>query len=196
MGSQQGCRLAPVEGKGLGLVATRALQAGSTIFTEDPLFLITREMKAEVARLLEAYRGLSEETKEKVEQLHDPGETYDKFDAIPEIDPSDRKVLRIIDVNTYGSELAESSGVYETISRINHSCWPNVHYTLVAGRGMEVRACRPVARGEELLASYLGQGFELATRRARVEETVRRWSFTCRFASATDTPPPGAGCAP
>ena len=161
-------------------VATRALQAGSVIFTEHPLFLITREMKAEVGRLLEAYHRLPGDTKERLERLHDPGETYDKFDALPEIDCGDRKVLRILDVNTYGSEVGESSGVYEVISRINHSCWPNVHYTVVAARGMEVRACRPVAPGEELVASYLGQGLELATREARVGETVRRWAFTCR----------------
>ena len=40
MGSQQGCRLAPVEGKGLGLVATRALEPGNLVVSEPPLVVL------------------------------------------------------------------------------------------------------------------------------------------------------------
>ena len=48
----------------------------------------------------------------------------------------------------------EGSGLYPKIARINHSCAPNSIWTWVARdrsrRRKEVRACRPIRRGEEV----------------------------------------------
>ena len=40
MGVHQGCRLAPVEGAGLGLVASTALHPGTLVLSEPPLLVL------------------------------------------------------------------------------------------------------------------------------------------------------------
>ena len=76
----------------------------------------------------------------------------------------------------------ESSALYITISRINHSCSPNVQWSYLEDKKTrkEVRVIRDVRKGEELLVDYITdrESFLLASQR---KEILRiGWNFDCR----------------
>ena len=76
---------------------------------------------------------------------------------------------------------SNESAVFEVISMINHSCKPNVAWFTKEEDKMqkEVRVCRKIIEGEEIVASYVNLG-ELPLRQQR-QELLRPWAFECRY---------------
>lgn len=78
--------------------------------------------------------------------------------------------------NKYG---VNASAVYETISRINHSCAPNSiwHFKKEDVYVKEVRAKKKIEKGMEITASYIYE--EFMSRSERREKLKRVWNFEC-----------------
>ena len=80
--------------------------------------------------------------------------------------------------------------LYETISRLNHSCTPNVRKEVADGLGAVISTLRDVAIGEELQLCYLSadeheQGM---TREQRREALADRYNFLCMCALCSGGP--------
>ena len=81
------------------------------------------------------------------------------------------------------------AGVYKTISRINHSCQPNVCYSFdgSSGRG-RVIATRDIAQGAELLNAYTSL---FASASERQQYLATNFGFACDCYACSPSPGPG-----
>ena len=130
-----------IPGKGLGLVATASLPVGTTIIEESPLILVEHvgvgSSSYKLKDIVTKFRCLTEEQKNQVLSLHDPGPTSFIGKDMPLSDfpdETEKKVLRIFAANCisfcgHPDRNVKKSGVYKTISRINHSCAPNAAWS-------------------------------------------------------------------
>ena len=78
-------------------------------------------------------------------------------------------------------ELGKSeSALYQDISRINHSCAPNCVWSWNKENlaRKEVRACREINKGEEIVASYIN--FETVLSREERMNDLENWDFLCQ----------------
>ena len=169
-------KLEVITGKGQGLVANRKLYPGTIICTEKELIVVNTA--GAVNEIYPVFQSLNEDKKEAVLSLFDPGdELYPMFRLLTQ-DETERTVLRIfqtncIDLCSHQEMNINKSGLYQTISKINHSCSPNVVWTWVKedsskstkqvtnismkdyaySHFFQVRVCRDIAMGEEIVAS-------------------------------------------
>jgi hypothetical protein len=148
-----------VPGRGHGIFATRDIEPGTAILTERPLVTftnlgageaITERFKEEVARRFKLLR-LEEQT--AVLALHCPEVAGEGAE----------RVLAILKANGLEAWTGEDAvDLYQTFSRINHSCRPNTIQRLRAdgeGRQVTMTAVRRVAAGEEILWCYSNAPF-------------------------------------
>jgi len=194
-----------IPGKGEGLVASANLVPGTIIVAEKPLIVVESDFA--VIQVLPKFQSLPDDKKAAVMSLYDPGEKLNsKYQHLSQ-DENDRKVMRIFEANSidlcsHQEMNINKSGLYQTISKINHSCSPNVIWTWIKEDSSksikQVRVIRDIKAGEEIVASYLmkreyfptreesPQYSLLVTYRVRYAprywriKTLRRiWFFTC-----------------
>ena len=91
--------------------------------------------------------------------------------------------------NSFGgtADGTRASVLFETLSRANHSCAPNIDMQTDAARGHRARvtALRDIDAGEELLLSYLGSVGSARMERPveeRRAELRRKYRFHCECA--------------
>ena len=125
-------KLQEISGKGEGLVATRKLLPGSIIVTAKPLIVVDTE--GAYKNVFPVYQSLPEDKKKAVMSLYDPGEELNFKPSLFTENKEERKVLRIFEANSidlcsHQEMNINKSGLYQTISKINHSCSPNVVWT-------------------------------------------------------------------
>ncbi|TDL17391.1 SET domain-containing protein [Rickenella mellea] len=174
-------RILPVNGAGLGMVATRAIYAGETINIERPVFI------SPVA--LPTYDNLEDSLQDiyKIAMgVLDP-RTVAAIMSLSNCKPVTKhpisKLRGIIDTNTLYCSFPQSEylphygGVFLDMSRCNHSCIPNAtwdwdHCSL----SMQLRALQPIREGEEITLSYLGHW---QSRSERQRELKTKYDFTC-----------------
>ena len=116
--------------------------------------------------------------------MHDPGSTSDQGKNLSRLETED-KAVRIFEENCLGlSHRAgdlKMSGVYKTISRLNHSCAPNVVWSWIkrdkSKVAKQVRVIRKIREGEELLVRYWG-AHEFASKDER-QDGLSPWDFSC-----------------
>ena len=191
-------------GKGKGLFATKKILEGEVILEEYPLFtqnglLLPYEFKTFF------YPNIDEETKAKILQLHDPAEDFKKLDGrtakkLIKKRPilrhykeakSDKinKIFRIIDSNrlqicNFPALYSDTeSGLYNNISRINHSCVPNTTWTWVMGdfKRRQVRAIMDIEEGEEITVCYRNEmKFFYGSRESRQQQMLEHGAFLCQ----------------
>ena len=171
-------RVVEVDGKGRGLLATRELEVGELVMSEKPLVMVQGQPTvAKIRRMLDKVKKLPKEKRLKIMALTDPGEEDRTFDNL-HLDPNGLRVARRFNANCHGVG-EHATALYENISIINHSCSPNVFW--VDGRdgvSLEVRVCRRIEEGEEILASYfVFPDFPL--REERQEKIWRSRYFQC-----------------
>ncbi|PAA67567.1 hypothetical protein BOX15_Mlig029511g1, partial [Macrostomum lignano] len=77
------------------------------------------------------------------------------------------------------------SAVYPTASLINHSCDPNVSRVTCPGLRLEIRALRPIAKGEELLDNY-GLHWAVHPKQQRQESLAAQYLFDCDCVACTN----------
>jgi hypothetical protein len=138
-------RLQNCANKGKVVVAGRNIKQGNVIFEEDPI-LYTEDISDE--DILSQFNELELNDQKKVLSLA----------TIPDEDPS-KKVLSLFKRrNINNSKCRGGQALYFVLSRVKHSCGPNIMLSPVSGKGfgkIEIRACQDIKKGEELRADYL-----------------------------------------
>ena len=187
-----------IPGKGQGLVATAQLPAGTIVVQESPL--ITAEGVGEdifphhgifaydVEEIVAKFRRLTCKQKDQVLSLYDPGPSSKKDLAVEMwsflnrsftfADETEKKAVRIFEANCFGLDCDDGGcGLYKTISRINHSCAPNVVCLDKSKVVKQVRVVRKIKEGEEILVKYF-PGFLPESKNDR-QKMLRPWNFIC-----------------
>ncbi|CAL1149188.1 unnamed protein product [Cladocopium goreaui] len=85
------------------------------------------------------------------------------------------KAAIIAHLNAFCTE--HGLAIYENCSRFNHSCVPNAEYGVNEQGHMKVRVIKPVAQGEKVCFSYLGDS--LLSREPRQQFLRHRYFFDC-----------------
>ncbi|KAI0044065.1 SET domain-containing protein [Auriscalpium vulgare] len=123
---------------------------------------------------------------------HMPEETRHIFLSLHRGPPTARSpALAITMTNAYilkrvPGSIDECAGVFNDISRINHSCVPNAVFRWDGDSlTFEIRALRPIAPGEEVTLSYVHACALYDERRSDLQQ---RYGFTCTCSSCSLAP--------
>jgi len=159
-------KVVPLEGRGLGAVATRKLQPGELIITETPVLAYGDDFGP--AELERQFSALDEETRESVLALHD---SY-MLDG-------EKSLEGIVRTNSYARNSDSADGLLcPRCSRFNHSCSPNCEqsYNEEASE-MRIYASSEIEAGTELCVFYT----EVRQPRAeRLQALQASFGFVCR----------------
>jgi len=159
-------RVEPQAGRGLGVIASRALRAGDVAISERPL-LTYRGGDAEwVVELQRQYVALPSQGQQAIMALQD------SFAVSGE-----KSVPGIVRTNCFMRGMGSSDGVLcPTASRFNHSCVPNCEQSWDEDLGeMQVYASTDISVGEELTIFYIDIRAAAAERAVR----FRDFGFKC-----------------
>lgn len=163
-------KITDLPGKGKALVATKEIAPGTLILSESPLIttdvVTSPDEDTTEMDLQKALNKLSLKSQEVYRGLHNnfPEDPYHQLSGI-------------VRSNAYplGND-SEIGGVFPNISRINHSCLPNVvQYWNELLDKEEIRAVRPIAKGEEITTSY----HEFGPSKQRKEMLKAQFRFDC-----------------
>ena len=191
-------------GKGRGLFATRKIKEGQIILEEYPLITISDGMSSSQFEA-KYYPNIDDETKAKILQLYDPAENIktldtDTMEKLGSKSPlmmlykearTDEiiKIFRIISGNHLKicgeKDLYKKfteTGLYNNISRINHSCVPNATRSWVMGdfQRKQVRALIDIEKDVEILVSSQNkEEFVFGSREFRRQELLETFGFLC-----------------
>lgn len=157
----------------LGLFAARPLDPGTLLFSEPPL--VTCSSWRDLPSLLSC---ATPETREAFWSLSN---------AFPSPSSSGEaaRAKGVFDTNAFALEEANGSGgrfgVFRWVSRVNHSCAPNVKVVYVPARAwMEARVLRRIEEGEEVRSSYLPPADLVRLDKSdRRERLAKGWGFDC-----------------
>jgi hypothetical protein len=134
-----------IQGKGIGLVASRDIRIGEEVIRESPLLVLRNGFSSEMATAAALSLSDSDQT------------LYNELSDCYSMESSPKTAMGIFMTNALplGSQ-GNMGGVFPRIARINHSCRPNMnyHYNSKTGAG-SVHALRPILQGEELTQSYI-----------------------------------------
>ncbi|KAF9361827.1 hypothetical protein BGX34_006874 [Mortierella sp. NVP85] len=150
--------------KGKSMFAARDIKRGELIIAESPLVYIPEHNEAESIRAVEA---LSKKNKKYFYALHS---VYSEDEM--------SLIYGIVRTNAFplGPDSPDSA-VYRVISRINHSCVPNVKHKWNPTTGKEhVTAIKDIPEGSEILTAYQSP---LKTRAER-HHALRAFRFQCQ----------------
>jgi len=154
-----------IPGKGKGVVAMRGIKMGEVLITEKPLMIF----KAGNG-LTECLKKMSDQGKRKLMSLYDRD------------NENERTVLGILLTNCLAGRFA-TSVLYYLISRLNHSCVPNV--VINQQYPTSVVAIRDILEGEEISWCYNGEAL-YQDRHTRTMELHQGWSIaSCKCYSCT-----------
>lgn len=168
----------PAEGKGLGLFALRDFARDELVMVERPIAMHAGGRATAPRQLQAALQGLSEPELAAFRRLApDGGTDMQKRNAnaftCPEAGPN-------------------TSGIFVTMSRINHDCIGNcMRYYDHKHRVRRLTASRAIALGEEITISYMpiaSDGDLQLTRTAAVRCAALRssYGFDCRCRACSD----------
>eukprot|EP00746_Dinoflagellata_sp_MGD_P136609 gnl/MRDRNA2_/MRDRNA2_70506_c0_seq1.p1 gnl/MRDRNA2_/MRDRNA2_70506_c0~~gnl/MRDRNA2_/MRDRNA2_70506_c0_seq1.p1 ORF type:complete len:426 (+),score=63.31 gnl/MRDRNA2_/MRDRNA2_70506_c0_seq1:216-1493(+) len=170
--------IVPVDGKGLGVVATQGISKGERILEERPLvkcnaagnkIVLPRNMPTEGA-----FWGLAD-----VRTGHRGYPSVSNH-------PSGKTMRGILETNAFS--LGDDSayiGVFPLVSRFNHSCVSNIAHCWLQDLQCEVlHAVTDIQIGEELTISYCDAFTDRHTRQKMLFE---RYNFVCRCSACSLT---------
>ncbi|KAG0295071.1 hypothetical protein BGZ98_001521 [Dissophora globulifera] len=151
-----------VPGKGMGMFATRDIKRGECILSEKPLVFATQDfIKTQLA----------------VEAMAEPDKK--SFFALHNVRPELPIALGIVKTNALPlGPNAVDCAVYKIMSRINHTCAPNVCHTWNSKTKKEyLHAIQDITAGSEILTSYLEP---FMVRKDRMSFLRRNFKFECQ----------------
>lgn len=167
----------PIQGRGLGLVATSSIPLGTHILIEAPLISVPipelvagsgYPLQNMLNSLQAAFMSLTLTQQEEFLLLHDhrfPGDAEANTD----------KLLTIFRSNAYNTGTSHV-GLFPKMARINHSCRPNSGNYWSEESGVRViYAAQNIAAGEEITVSYIPLLKSTKNRQARLAQ----YGFTC-----------------
>lgn len=175
-----------VPGKGRGLVATKVLEVGDLVVSEKPLLTLKCQPTPRDFRVTMAnFEKLTPEKKGVILAMEETGEV--KLSAgFCLLNDSEQQMARKFQAYAIDSGLDEDapSALYEHICLINHSCSPNVFWTDGKETAQEVRVCRRIEVGEEIVAGYyVFSDFPLRQERRDKISRERQFLCHCRLCS-------------
>lgn len=181
-------RVEPVPDKGLGLVATRDIKSGEMILSEPPLLLFGYQLSTVDSSGLDrvfadAVNGLSTRSNDAYLALHNS--SLPDYPLLARLKTNGHDLWKKAD---YGPSVFEANcGVFNEISRANHSCTPNAHFSFCLLNNLEgtLHAGLSIQRGEEICISYIGTEATRATRQAALRNNHR---IECKCATCTMDP--------
>ena len=167
-------KLAQIEGKGRGLVATRTLEVGELVFSEKAFLKAPRQATWGFYKSL--FSRLEPDIQAKLMNLACPEDTMQDLE-------NNKILLMKFQANCFelDDEDEDEAAVFEMLSMINHSCKSNVMwFTEEADKTRrEVRVCRKIQEGKEIVVSYISLS-EIPLRQERMAK-LRKWGFECRL---------------
>ncbi|KAK0195507.1 hypothetical protein F5146DRAFT_1025879 [Armillaria mellea] len=177
-------------GKGLGMFTTRKVTAGALILAERALMMVPAGVRgspgifekysAEQARQTVLFEW---EKQLEIAYKRMPEERQKAFIALYNSHTQDGSgpIMGVIRTNGYGlgNQLEDKwlgavggtyTGVFNELSRLNHSCRPNTYRTFDrVSFAMEIRAVRDIEKGEELTTYYSDLLVPTTTRQQQLE---------------------------
>ena len=152
----------PAAGKGLGVFAARDIPRGTRVISEKPLFSVPRD-RIRTSDFQDLFQKLSAEDQGRYLQL---AHTYD---------PNDPQVRSIFTNNCMS--MGDSSAIFLSVSRIDHSCIPNSHSSFNGNIGeLTIHAFKDITEGQEILISY---GRPYGTAPQRKQQLLKTYKFDC-----------------
>jgi hypothetical protein len=160
-------------GKGYGMFASCKLKRGELILEEKPLFKVN-------------YFQTQIETGKKISKLS--SETKKIFNELIDChSPKTPTPHGIVQTNALPlGHSATQGGIFPLISRINHSCLPNVHHNWNPYKEMEtIYAIKDIEPEEEILTSYIDLYNDKETRQKLLKSSFN-FNCNCVLCSITD----------
>ncbi|KAL0959203.1 hypothetical protein HGRIS_014482 [Hohenbuehelia grisea] len=196
-------RVMEIPGKGLGVVATQDLKAGDLILSERPI-LVAGSSSALLNPPMQKLSGLTHEQIRQVllyemekllEQLFAqlPEEQQKAYMALHNCHLEDGSgplmgIKRTNGFNLTGlcdqGDKATYAGVFDTLSRLNHSCNVNAKRKWdMSSFSMTLKAFRPIPAGTEIVISYISDTHLLTSER---QAQLAPYGFTCTCPTCSD----------
>ncbi|CAE7381350.1 set5 [Symbiodinium sp. CCMP2592] len=154
----------PIPGKGFGAIARRDIARGELVLEERPTITYQAGSDWPIS-LQQQFDKLPAASQSAVMDLYDAS-------------PGEKTLKGIFDTNSIGCSSPTLDGVLcLSVSRINHSCWPNCEQFWDEQLFREkIFACKDIKKGEELCISYV-EPYLLAEERDDIFR--RRYAFEC-----------------
>ncbi|CAE7379650.1 set5 [Symbiodinium natans] len=160
-----------IDGKGLGALATAPLRRGDCLLREVPLLRVdtgrTSALDDEVA-----WQALDSHLREELAAL--PRQEEAKFWALEDAFTDGEKMAAGI-LYTNAVDCNGQAMLFPDMSRLNHSCRPNVVHSWQDGE-VVLHATRSIQPGEELCLCYVPA---FLSQEQRQVQLTRRWRFSC-----------------
>ncbi|KAF9546661.1 SET domain-containing protein [Agrocybe pediades] len=194
---------------GLGCFATRAIEAGETIFAERPLLVAPRSCRVQRGPQLLAQYGIHQGNLvvlaewEKMLEVAVARMTEENRKALMSLannhtEDGSGPILGIVRTNAYTSvdifdgpvKLANNANLYSAIlkigSRLNHSCRGNVTYDFdLASFSYIFKAEKDIAAGEQLFYSYCDLNVPASVRKSQLAP----YGVVCKCLSCINATP-------
>ena len=180
---------------GQGLVAARDIKMGEQILIDNVVISLDRNWKPQSSILT---RKVARSLKEQIEALPEEKESQ-FYDLKTNIDiifgerdlRTSRKENCLREMKTFRSNRIESEEedmLFFVLSRINHSCSPNVEEcSLKKGSEdqenvdeHELRAIKDISKGEEITIFYLNFIKSIGLKQLRMEDLKDKFGFQCK----------------
>jgi len=194
--SPHGRRLAvvPVTGKGQGATAARSFAAGELLLAERPFVRwwqdVDRDKASNLSALTRTVDGLDATSAHHFFALTQSASTYGSTQSVlgtflsnayPTDDDGD--LLSSRGALAEAAPSCVSSAVFATFSRFNHACVPNAHHAWQSEcNAMVVHALCPIAEGEEVTVTYIGEGAANEPCELRRAYLEHEFDFSCSCA--------------
>lgn len=174
-------------------VATRDFEVRERVLVEPPILVYANPKTKGIAAMVSAFRASSADTQAHIlDMYHPPVQVQDS--RAPSTDPLVSKLVSISNTNAhaYRGDQSKSEGtvsftgvpfdfdavaLFDRGSKIEHSCLPNTTYSSASGF-LTCKAIRPVAEGDRVSISYLGEVFA-QPRDARRAKLLGERHFAC-----------------
>ncbi|POS72242.1 Mcg1p [Diaporthe helianthi] len=187
--------LKSLPGRGIGVVATRFIPAGSLILQDDATLTIPKPRpttQAFLLTLVTQYLSCSAEVQKQILALHahsSPGGAdyvhgllTTEDDALQLAEHQVKFIIRLhstFTTNMFDETAPGASSLFLQASRFNHSCVPNCDYGHMSDETrttMTIRASQDIKAGEELCLTYVTYYDDRAQRMADLKQN---WGFDC-----------------
>ncbi|KAI8958663.1 SET domain-containing protein [Daldinia sp. FL1419] len=166
-----------IPGKDIGLVATRAIQAGELIMARTPSIMVNEKAIQSLGKkviselLIRAVDNLPTRHRESLLKLSTHSSTKDYGD----------KLYKILQTNSFRTGYHDGVNpfysLFTEVSRLNHDCRPTcAYYFDHRDFHHKVLAVRDVEEGEELTIAYYDP---LQSHSTRQEKLRKEWGFQC-----------------
>ena len=172
MASASGVRVTPIQGKGLGMIATRAYARGDIVLVERPLVHVLEDIRPGHAGSTHYAGG-------------DRNDALRKLLTLCRSSKGKDDVERVMKANSFVLQEGEYTRfpvrwtrvAFLQISRINHACTPSCYFAWdPSNETGTIRALRSIAPDEELTIQYGAEG----AFRERQDYLKRSYDFDCR----------------